>query len=91
MTWKGSSSIVAAALVAWLSAPALAVEEKKEELTSAKDRVRAAATHTKGMPRANLDFQRARLNQLIDRLEQGEAVSPEEIDREINRANDLVR
>lgn len=61
--------------------------DAKATLTKSQHRLAVAASRTKGIPRANIDFQRQRVDRLIDALERGERVSPSEIDRELERAN----
>jgi hypothetical protein len=60
-------------------------------LAAARHKLHAAAGNTKGIPRANLDIERARLQRLIDALERGDQVNPAEIDRELERAENLAR
>ncbi len=55
-------------------------------LDAAKTRVAWEARNTKGAPSAELRFEERRLQNLLDRLEQGERVDPKEIDRELIRA-----
>ena len=62
-----------------------------DSVVAARDRVASAARDTKGVPRANLDIERIRLNRLIADLEAGRAVDPMKIDDELRRAERLTR
>ena len=64
---------------------------RAEAVVAARDRVASAARDTKGLPRANLDIERVRLNRLIADLEAGRAVDAMEIDDELRRARRLTR
>ena len=57
-----------------------------DDLRVAKERVARAAQETKGGPQHRLLQEEQKLNGLIDALEQGQRVDPEEIDRALQRA-----
>jgi hypothetical protein len=57
-----------------------------EELRDAKDRVARAANQTKGGAQHVLLQEQQRLSQLIDDLEHGRPVDPDDIDRALQRA-----
>jgi len=57
-----------------------------DDLRVAKKRVARAAQETKGAPQHRLLQEQQKLNGLIDALEQGQRVDPQEIDRALQRA-----
>jgi hypothetical protein len=57
-----------------------------DDLRVAKERVARAAQETKGAPQHRLLQEQQKLNGLIDALEQGQRVDPQEIDRALQRA-----
>ncbi len=57
-----------------------------DDLRAAKDRVARAASQTKGGPQHSLLQEQQRLSGLIDDLEHGRPVDPQEIDRALWRA-----
>ncbi len=65
--------------------------KEAERLGDAKGRLRAAANATKGYPRARLDMQRRKVEELIEALEAGKRVDPTEIDEALNQTNELAR
>jgi hypothetical protein len=56
------------------------------DLRVAKERVARAAQETKGAPQHRLLQEQQKLNGLIDALEQGQRVDPQEIDRALQLA-----
>lgn len=66
-------------------------DQRATELKAAKQRIAAKANNQKGYPRAVLDQERVRLGNLIDDLEAGKPVDPQELDRALERANELGR
>jgi len=57
-----------------------------DDLRVAKERVARAAQETKGAPQHRLLQEEQQVNGLIDALEQGQRVDPQEIDRALQRA-----
>ncbi len=57
-----------------------------DDLRVAKERVARAAQETKGGPQHRLLQEQQKLNGLIDALEHGQRVDPDEIDRALQRA-----
>jgi len=64
----------------------VATHPNAARVEAARDRVAWEAQTTKGSPSAVLRLEERRLQNLLDRLEQGERVDPNEIDRELNQA-----
>ncbi|MBY0275842.1 hypothetical protein K2Z84_10895 [Candidatus Binatia bacterium] len=84
---------VAAGLLAGLAGTALAgqtttsTKSEKQALIEARKELSARAAGTKGAARAHYDLDRRRVDGLIDALERGQRVSPEEIERAVGEAS----
>jgi hypothetical protein len=79
------------ATIATAQAVTMANHGRIAELDSASKKLASSAQTTKGYPRANMDTERLRLNDLIDDLQQGKPVDPAEIDRALERADRALR
>ena len=66
-------------------------EASVSRLKETRDSLAARASNQKGYPRARLDMERARVNDLINDLEAGKRVDPSEIDSALRRANEAGR
>lgn len=68
---------------AFASSPTAAADKDKiiPELEQQAHRFEWEARATKGIPRAQREFQSLRVKKLIQRLQAGEAVDPQEIDK----------
>ena len=60
---------------------------RADDLRVAKERVARAASETKGAPQHRLLQEQQKISGLIDDLESGRHVDPNEIDRALERAN----
>jgi hypothetical protein len=69
-----------------LAAPLHAADHHVNELRTAQERVARAASSTKGGPQHRLLQEQQKLSGLIDDLENGRHVDPQEIDRALQRA-----
>lgn len=87
------TAAVAASFLAALSGTALAgqttssTKTEKQTLIEAQKELAARASGTKGAARAHYDMDRRRVEGLIDALERGQRVSPDEIERAADEAN----
>jgi hypothetical protein len=61
------------------------------QLKETKQRLATRASGEKGLPKALLNQEQLRLGDLIDDLEAGKRVDPQEIDRALEHANQLGR
>ena len=66
-------------------------EGNVSRLRETRDKLAAQANGQKGYPRARLDMERARVNDLINDLEAGRRVDPSAIDSAVRRANEAGR
>ena len=76
-----TTALVAIATLAAVTANASEkmARDQIEELAMARNRLAYAASDTKGYNRANLEFKKARLDALIDDLNNGKYVDPAQI------------
>lgn len=86
----GLVTIAALALAGQLHA-ADRTASRADDLRAAKDKVARAASQTKGGPQHVLLMEQQRLSGLIDDLEHGRPVAPEDIDRALQRAENPGR
>lgn len=80
----GFVAALAGAALAGQAAPTTTGE--KQALVEAREELTARAAATKGAPRAQYDLERRRVDSLIDALERGQRVSPEEVDDAVGDA-----
>jgi hypothetical protein len=91
-TLTGTVLPIAAALM--ISTAALASNGSSDPTTQLKETKQSLATRAsgeKGLPKALLNQEQRRLGDLIDDLEAGKRVDPQEIDRALEHANQLGR
>jgi len=81
----GLATIAALALAGQLHA-ADRTASRVDDLRAAKDKVARAVNQTKGGPQHSLLLEKQKLSGLIDDLEHGRPVAPEDIDRALQRA-----
>jgi len=81
----GLVTLAALALAGQLQAAERGVS-RVDDLRAAKERVARAAHETKGAPQQRLLQEQQKLSGLIDDLERGRHVDPQEIDRALQRA-----
>jgi hypothetical protein len=77
-----------------VSTAALASNGSSDPTTKLKETKQSLATRAsgeKGLPKALLNQEQRRLGDLIDDLEAGKRVDPQEIDRALEHANQLGR
>jgi hypothetical protein len=83
----GLITVAALALATPLyAAPAGRSVSRVDDLRAAQERVARAASSTKGGPQQRLLLEQQKLSGMIDDLEQGRSVDPQEIDRALQRA-----
>jgi len=86
--------VVSAAVLLMISGVASAGgknEASVSRLKETRDSLAAQANNQKGYPRARLDMERARVNDLINDLEAGKRVDPSEIDSAVRHRNEAGR
>lgn len=87
------SSIIATGLTLALAGAAPAAEpstaqpSQTQELVEARDELATRAAQTKGAPRAKYDLERRRVDGLIKALENGQRVSPTDVDQALEDAS----
>ena len=81
----GLVTLAALALAGQLHAAGRAAS-RVDDLRAAKDKVARAASQTKGGPQHSLLQEQRKLSGLIDDLEHGRPVDPQDIDRALQRA-----
>lgn len=86
------SLIMATGLTLALAATAPAAQtttasSERQELLQARNELATRAAQTKGAPRAEYDLQRRRVDSLIDALENGQRVSPSDLDKALEDAS----
>jgi len=80
----GFVAVLAGAALAGQATPSTTGE--KQALIEARKELTARAAGTKGAPRAHYDLERRRVDSLIDALERGQRVSPEEVEDAVGDA-----
>ena len=87
------SSVIATGLTLALAGAASAVQmttttqsSEKQELVAARNELATRAGQTKGAPSAQYDQDRRRVDSLIDALENGQRVSPSDVDKALQDA-----
>lgn len=84
---------ITTAVLATLSGAAFAGQaststtSEKQALIEAREELTARAESTKGAPRAQYDMERRRVDGLIDALERGQRVSPEQVEDAVHDAH----
>jgi|SRR5581483_6217013 len=83
-------SVIATGLALALAGSASAAQlapsasTEKQALVQARDQLASKAAQTKGAPRAEFDLERRRVDSLIDALENGQRVSPSDVDKALD-------
>lgn len=85
------SSIMATGVTLALAATVPAAQttttaSEKQDLIQARNELPTRAGQTKGAPSAEYDLERRRVDSLIDALERGQRVSPEEVEDAVGDA-----
>lgn len=83
---KSTALLSAFAITALVTALDASASQSTEALLAARQRLAVAAQRTKGLHRAEIDWQRLHLIRLIDELERGERVQMAEIAESLLRA-----
>lgn len=87
------SSVMATGLTLALAGAASAAQvtatqsSEKQELVAARNELASRAAQTKGAPSAQYDMDRRRVDSLIDALENGQRVSPSDVDKALEDAS----
>jgi flagellar motility protein MotE (MotC chaperone) len=86
------SSVMATGLTLALAGAAVAApiaatqSSEKQDLVAARNELATRAAQTKGAPSAEYDQDRRRVDSLIDALENGQRVSPSDVDKALEDA-----
>jgi len=90
-TLKKTATFAAAMLMISTLAFGAGRNEATARLKETRNDLAAKANGQKGYPRAVLDQERLRLDNLIDDLEAGKRVDPQDVDNALKRANRVGR
>lgn len=85
MTLLGAVALSLGATAAWANPPCSTPRNDAAALEDSRDRVAWEARNAKGADRQQLRDEEQRLQGLIDELQRGGRVDPDEIDRTLNR------